>query len=198
MTFLLYGCDLFNRRYEFNSNYYYYGPSYSDWLASTDRNNGILYISGEINVFGISDTCRRVNILDSDDKIIRITIFINSNGGSADAMREFYNGINNCKKPIDIVVVGNAHSAAFGILQMATGKRIARSNALMMVHAPHINGPDNTDTKYAIDFESKFYEDLLIKRCKFPNEWMPLNVTMRFMNSLEALKFNAIDEISDK
>lgn len=79
--------------------------------------------------------------LESDDADKQIALYINSPGGSMDAMFSIYDTMQHVKPAVETICIGMAASAAALIL--AGGEAGARSilpHGRVMIHQPHIGG----------------------------------------------------------
>ena len=133
----------------------------------------------------------------------KITILINSPGGSVDAGLAIWDQIQMLKSPIQTVVTGISASMA-SILQLASpkGSRYATNNARIMIHQPSIQGViqgQATDLNIQANEIIKTKEKLIRiyeERTKQTKEVLSKAIDRDYwMNAQEALEFGLIDKI---
>lgn len=170
-------------------------PNYDNWAATREAQNGIVRLYGEINAFSAYDLSSKLYILNKEEDIARIKIFINSDGGEAGAYRAIVNAINDISKPVDCIVIGNCYSSACAILQSATGRRMAYKNAHFMIHKAKIKDGVTGNVEAALQFEMSRYESIIREQSKLPDAWFPLSADYKFFDADFALSHGFIDEI---
>jgi len=159
---------------------------------------GIITLQGEIGSAYMRFVSEQILLLDSMENISKITIILNSTGGDYSAAIFLVNTIQSINKKVDIICNGYCFSAAAGILQSATGKRLTLPKTLFMVHAPQ---PTNKNVKIperALIISNNYYTELISKKSKLPNDWFPLSKKMHYFSVDEAKKYMFVDEVLDK
>jgi len=79
--------------------------------------------------------------LESDDPDKAIALYINSPGGSADAMFAIYDAMQHVQPEVETTCIGMAASAAAVILAGgAAGSRSILPHGRVMIHQPHVGG----------------------------------------------------------
>lgn len=134
-----------------------------------------------------------------------ITIYINSNGGDADALINMYDIMQVIKSPIQTICIGKAYSAAAVLLAAgAKGKRFAFNNSEVMLHQLQCSFPIIGKTEAAasdiyLDFLNKYNDKILKILSKHTG--LPLNKIKSdsardlFLSAEQSLKYNLIDSI---
>ena len=168
------------------------------------------------------DTLERVRCAFQILKGGPITCIINSPGGDVVVGMAIIAYFNKYTKetgyPVDVVVDGMAASMACVIMQGATGRRIARPDAVMMHHVGSIaiNSDHFTNVKHLVKFQEKYAKrinDLMLRRVnekraqqvdkngeplkpRTESWWEERDQLDRWMDAEEALELGLIDEIS--
>ncbi|MBI4118152.1 MAG: ATP-dependent Clp protease proteolytic subunit [Parcubacteria group bacterium] len=130
-----------------------------------------------------------------------ITLFINSRGGDFEETLKIVDTIQHLESPVDAVVVGNAQSCAFFILQ-ACRRRVAYPHASFMIHGVSLPDSriDQTDfgsiVRGAKDELDTVFEMMAKKSGLSLSRIQKLSKKEKILNAEEALSSNFIDTIS--
>ena len=156
-------------------------------------NQRIIIINSDINRLTATKVISKLFYLNSKDKSKVIDIFLNTEGGDGHAAFTIIEAINKIKAPVNVWAFVEASSAGIIILQAATGKRIATSNSIFLIHGGIFS--ENCDKKY-VDIMNNNYLALLKKKSKLPEKWFPLKPDIaHILSPEEALKYGLIDVI---
>jgi ATP-dependent Clp protease protease subunit len=140
--------------------------------------------------------CQKLFVLESDDKVNRITLYINSGGGDDDAYLAIVNTIKNLKKPVDTVNQSYCMSAAMGVYQAATGKRLAYKNSVFLLHAfKSKSRSSNSDTTKILHMVNDAYTKIIRAKSDLPADWFPISDVNKIFTADEALRYKFVDEI---
>jgi ATP-dependent protease ClpP protease subunit len=164
----------------------------SEWVRSPAALAGRIVLYGDVNSPAAQAVCERLHILAEMENVERITIYINSKGGSVDGYLPIVNTIHQVKKPIDTVNHGFCASAACVVHQSATGKRLASRNAIFGLHALR-QASHGADKLLAI--EQSRYTVIIRKKSNLPSEWFPLPNEFIHLSTEEALEYEFIDGV---
>ena len=145
--------------------------------------------------------------LEAQDPEKDIQLYINSPGGSVSAGFAIYDTMQYIKCDVSTICIGLA--ASFGAFLLAggtKGKRIALSNAEIMIHQPAIHGNgiqgQATDIKITSDHIQKSKERLNAilagNTGKSIEEIALATERDNYMSATEAVDFGLIDKIIDK
>lgn len=163
----------------------------------------IIMLSGEVNdqMANIIVSCLLYLDSESNDKI---SIYINSPGGSVNAGLEIIDTMNYISSPIETICLGSAMSMAAIILACGEkGYRHALPNSEIMIHQPSggFEGKELDVNIYAsrlTRLKDKLYTILGIATGKDALEIARHSERDCFMDSSEALQFGIIDSILEK
>jgi ATP-dependent Clp protease protease subunit len=101
----------------------------------------IIFLGVQIDDASANDVMAQLLCLESADPDRDITIYINSPGGSFTALTAIYDTMQYVRPDIATVCLGQAASAAAVLLAAGTpGKRMALSNARVLIHQPATEG----------------------------------------------------------
>jgi ATP-dependent Clp protease protease subunit len=101
----------------------------------------IIFLGVQIDDASANDVMAQLLCLESADPDRDITIYINSPGGSFTALTAIYDTMQYVRPDIATVCLGQAASAAAVLLSAGTpGKRMALSNARVLIHQPATEG----------------------------------------------------------
>ena len=97
----------------------------------------IIFLGEEVNDVSASVVVAQLLFLEADDPEKDIQLYINSPGGSVTAGLAIYDTMQYIKCDVSTICMGMAASmGAFLLAAGAKGKRMARSNAEIMIHQP--------------------------------------------------------------
>jgi ATP-dependent Clp protease protease subunit len=101
----------------------------------------IIFLGVQIDDASANDVMAQLLTLESMDPDRDISIYINSPGGSFTALTAIYDTMQFVKPDIQTICMGQAASAAAVILAAGTpGKRMALTNARILIHQPSSEG----------------------------------------------------------
>lgn len=172
---------------------------YSRLLA--DR---IIFLGEEVSEASASLVVAQLLYLESEDPQKDIQLYINSPGGSVTAGFAIYDTMQYIKCDVSTICIGLA--ASFGAFLLAggtKGKRIALSNAEIMIHQPAIHGNgfqgQATDIKIMSDHMQKSKQRLnriLAENTGKTIEEIALATERdNYMSAAEALEYGLIDKV---
>lgn len=103
----------------------------------------IIFLGVQVDDASADDIMAQLIVLESQDTDRDIIMYINSPGGSFTALTAIYDTMQYVKPEIQTVCLGQAASAAAVLLAAgAKGKRLALSNARVLIHQPAMAGGD--------------------------------------------------------
>ena len=167
----------------------------------------IIFLSEDVNHATASLVIAQMLFLESEDPDKEISFYINSPGGSITDGMAIVDTMNYIKCPVNTICIGLAASMGAVLLAAGTkGKRMATSNAEIMIHQPLIAGGglsgQATEIKIHADHMVKTREKLnkfLSERTGQSLEKIEQDTERdNFMTAEEAIKYGLIDEILDK
>ena len=164
----------------------------AEWVRSPAALAGRIRLYGDVNGYAARAVCERLDILAEMDNVERITIYINSKGGSVDGYLPIINTINLMSKPVDTVNHGFCVSAACIVHQSATGNRLASRNAIFGLHALR-SASHGSDELRAL--QQSRYTETIRKRSNLPSDWFPLSSELIHFSTEEALQYEFIDDV---
>ena len=101
----------------------------------------IIFLGVQIDDASANDVMAQLLVLESQDPDRDIVMYINSPGGSFTAMTAIYDTMQYIRPDIQTVCLGQAASAAAVLLAAGTpGKRLAVTNARILIHQPAFEG----------------------------------------------------------
>lgn len=137
----------------------------SDYYFYRGLSRGYLYLDTDIDDSTVNYIVYPLIQMNEDPNIKKITLYINSNGGDPYVAMSIVSVIENLKKPITIVILGTAASAA-GFVAMAKGKHIktvCNKYSVGLIHPGSIRlGGNSAEVRDTHDFWQR-YEDTKIK-----------------------------------
>jgi ATP-dependent protease ClpP protease subunit len=158
----------------------------------------------EINSETAAKVKKGLDELTSEDPTQPIVLLIDTPGGWVDDMMAVVNAIKECPAPVNGMVVGEAHSAGFVILQHCVS-RLAYEGTTFLFHTPRITAETAsrfTSFPAEMDFvlhdspEHKETISLVVKRSRCSEaQLVELEDQERIIDSHEALKLGFIDRI---
>lgn len=166
--------------------------------------DSILYLMGEISEFTFYDLCTKCRTLlrerPEEKSGEPITIVLNSDGGCMFEMFAIIDYIKSLKVKVNIIVRGQAMSAAAMILATATGSRICSKHSTIMLHqASGGRYGKNSDIQASAKQYKKMEDDSLILLSESTNKdidwWRDNTRTDLFLSAEEALELGLIDLI---
>ena len=133
----------------------------------------------------------------------KIEIYINSNGGSVDALMPLIDIIKTCETPIHTIVMGKAYSCGMMLLMCGhKGTRFAHQHSEILIHdvaggTSSKNEQFQEDAKYMQRIHNQL-SDIILERTKMTKtqveKYMNSNKDI-FITSQQALKYGVIDKI---
>jgi len=170
--------------------------SVSEWAKSPLARSGKIFLNGTIDMAKATEISQKLLVLDSEENVGRITLYINSGGGYGDAFLEIVNTMKSLGKPVDTFNQGVCSSAAAGVFQAATGRRLAYKNSVFMVHAfRNSNGVSGEEADRMTKYLNQRYAELLKEKTELPDGWFPLTDKGRYFTASKALQYRFVDEI---
>ena len=177
---------------------------YTEIIHGINLDDSIVYLIGEISEYTFYDLCTKCRTLlrERPEELSQepITIVLNSSGGCMFEMFAIIDYIQSLKVKVNVIVRGQAMSAAGMILACATGSRICSKHSTIMLHQPSggHNGK-NSDIQASADQYKKMEEDALVLLAKSTNKdvdwWRGNTKTDMFVSAEEALELGLIDLI---
>ncbi len=177
---------------------------YSEIFNSMNINDSIIYMIGEIGEFTLYDLVTRCRIIlrerPKEKAKEPITIVINSSGGCMFEMFGIIDYIKSLKVKVNVIVRGQAMSAAAVILGCTTGSRICSKHSTIMLHEASAKQIGKSSDIQASAKQYKKMEEnclsLLEESTKKDSAWWKENTrTDLFLTAEEALKLGLIDII---
>ena len=163
----------------------------------------IIILNGEIDDNTSNVVIAELLYLDSINNK-DISLYINSNGGSATSGMAIYDTMNFIKSDVSVICIGIAASMAAFLLSSGTkGKRYALPNAEIMIHQP-LGGAKGQATEIQIAAERIIklkhkMNELLSKNTNNPIEKIEKDTERDyFMSAIEAKEYGIIDKIIEK
>src|SRR3989337_3918751 len=97
----------------------------------------VIFLGVQVDDASADDVMAQLLVLESQDPDRDIVMYINSPGGSFTAMTAIYDTMQYIRPQIQTVCLGQAASAAAGLLAAGTpGKRLALPHARILIHQP--------------------------------------------------------------
>ena len=167
----------------------------------------IVFLGEEVSDVSAGLVIAQMLFLEAQDPEKDIQLYINSPGGSVSAGFAIFDTMQYIKCDVSTICIGLA--ASFGAFLLAggtKGKRIALSNAEIMIHQPAIHGNgiqgQATDIKITSDHIQKSKERLNAilagNTGKSIEEIALATERDNYMSATEAVDFGLIDKIIDK
>ena len=167
----------------------------------------IIFLSEEVSNTTASLIVAQMLFLEAQDPGKDIQLYINSPGGSVTAGFAIYDTMQYVKCDVSTICIGLAASfGAFLLAGGAKGKRIALSNAEIMIHQPAIHGigvqGQATDIQIVSDHMQKSKERL--NRILAQNTGRSVDQIREdterdhYMSANEALAYGLIDKVIEK
>jgi len=166
-------------------------------------NDRILFVTGEIDEKNATDICATL-LLKSHENDGKITLFINSHGGSIRDAFMIYDMMMMIDVPVETVCVGEALDEAALILTAGEpGMRLATKNSILAVSqlehkywAMHANMVDAKKYLQMAEEDNKRYLSVIAETCDKSYKEVEADFDRRvFMNSNRALKYGLIDKV---
>lgn len=165
--------------------------------------NRLIFIQGFIDDKMASDVVAALLYLDSQDKINKITICLNSDGGDIKSIFMIYDVLNLIKSPIETICIGTVMFEALLILAAGNkGMRYATQNSTMCIDQlthSEINYSDLTNAEISHNQSksenTKFLKEIAKCMGKSVKEISKLSERQLFLNVKDALKYKVIDKI---
>ena len=167
----------------------------------------IIFLGEEVSNTSASLIVAQMLFLEAEDPEKDIQLYINSPGGSVTAGFAIYDTMQYIKCDVSTICIGLAASfGAFLLAGGAKGKRIALSNAEIMIHQPAIHGNgiqgQATDIKIMSDHMQKSKQRLnriLAENTGKSVEKIQADTERdNYLSAKEALEYGLIDQVIDK
>lgn len=145
--------------------------------------------------------CAQMLHLESENPDRDISLYINSPGGDINAMFAIYDTMQYIKPDVTTICFGQAASAAAILLAAGSkGKRLALSNARILLHQPYTGAQGQvSDLEIAaneIERIKKVLEETLARHTGQPIERIATDTDRDFvMTATEAREYGIIDEV---
>ena len=161
----------------------------------------IIMLTGEINDDLASIVIGEIIYLNALSPKEKITIYINSPGGSVSSGLAIYDVMQNVSSPIETIGMGMCASMGAFLLSSGTkGLRKAYPNCEIMIHQP-LGGSNGQVSDLEIMTNRFIYLENKLNKILSENTNQPLDKIVKdtdrnyFMSSEDALKYQLIDEI---
>ena len=161
----------------------------------------IIFLGEDVNETSASIIVAQLLLLESEDPSKDIHLYINSPGGVVTAGLAIYDTMNYIKCDVSTICIGMAASmGAFLLAGGAKGKRMALTNAEIMIHQPS-GGARGQATEIQIAAENILKTKKKLNEILAANTGKPVEVVAQdterdhFMDANEALDYGLIDSI---
>lgn len=166
-------------------------------------NDRILFICSDINDHIAADITATLLLKDSEDSTRKITLFINSNGGSIRNALMICDMMSMLESEIETVCIGAAMNEAALILASGTpGMRFATKNSVIAVSQltnDYYSSGNLTDAKKLLDLglqDNKRMLEVLSKATGKSVKQLGTDLERQvFMNASQAMKYKLIDKV---
>lgn len=167
-------------------------------------NERIIMLTGEINDDLATIIISEMLYLNASSTTEKITMYINSPGGSVSAGLAIYDIMQNISAPIETIGMGMCASMGAFLLSSGTkGLRKAYQNCEIMIHQP-LGGSNGQVSDLEIMTNRFIYLKNKLNKILAKNTSQPLDKITKdtdrnyFMSSKDALEYHLIDEIKTK
>jgi ATP-dependent Clp protease protease subunit len=162
----------------------------------------IIFLGVQIDDASANDVMAQLLCLESADPDRDITIYINSPGGSFTALTAIYDTMQYVRPDIATVCLGQAASAAAVLLAAGTpGKRMALSNARVLIHQPATEGGYGQGSDIEIQAREILrirsqLEDMLARHSGQPVEKVRKDIERdKILTAEEAKEYGLVDAV---
>ena len=162
-----------------------------------------IYIEGEINSESAILAVKQIHLLNLEDSVKPINLFINSFGGEIISGMLIYDAIQDSLCPVNTVCLGNAYSMGAVLVASGTGKRYILPHSKLMLHEPLIptnGGGSASSIKELSESMQKTkgaMNEILAKHTGKPIEEVEKATDHdHFYTAEEAFEFGLVDEIT--
>jgi ATP-dependent Clp protease protease subunit len=162
----------------------------------------IIFLGVQIDDASANDVMAQLLCLESADPDRDITIYINSPGGSFTALTAIYDTMQYVRPDIATVCLGQAASAAAVLLAAGTpGKRMALSNARVLIHQPATEGGYGQGSDIEIQAREILrirsqLEDMLARHSGQPLEKVRKDIERdKILTAEEAKEYGLVDAV---
>ena len=162
----------------------------------------VIYLDCEIDQEITSQVTSLLFLLDREDDLAKISLWINSPGGIVQGFFAIYDMIQRIKAPVQTVCVGEASSAAAILLASGTpGMRYAMSNARIMIHQIQVEGLGGSNAEIEIGTkELKAMQDhlteILARHTGHTKTKVKRDTKMdKYMSAQAAVDYGLVDKI---
>lgn len=143
-------------------------------------------------------------VLQSMDADRKVSIYLNSPGGSFTALTAIYDTMRYIKPDVETICLGQAASAAAVILAAGTkGRRLALPNSRILIHQPAVSGEGSYGQSSDLEIAANeimriraLMEQMLADNTGQPVEKISKDVERdKYLTAQEAIEYGLIDEI---
>lgn len=153
----------------------------------------VIVITTAINERTAKDVISRLLVLDALDPNAPIDLYVTTQGGWLDSAFAVIDVIDSLHAPVNTIGVGGVYSAGAMIAAAGSGRRVARGNALFMVHA---NLPETQNEGSVEALEKQRIERFWRSRARLPESWFPLTgEDEHFLSAADAQRYGIVDEV---
>ena len=105
--------------------------------------SGKVFLSDEVTSETIDELLKNLMVLESDENVKEVSLYINSPGGSVPDGLRIYDYIQSMQTPVTTIVCGTAYSmAAIIFLASNSGRRLIYPSSKCMLHDPSYGSAD--------------------------------------------------------
>ena len=167
-------------------------------------NDRILFLTGMIDEEKATDICATLLLKSHEDEEKKITLFINSGGGSIRDIFMIYDMMQLIDAPIETVCIGEAGDEVAMLLTAGTpGMRLATKNSIIVVgqlewkyHGMHANMVDAKKYMHMTEEDNRRYLEVIAQTTGKTLKQVSEDLDRRiFMNAPKALKYGLIDKV---
>ncbi len=161
-----------------------------------------IYIEDEINSESALLAVKQIHMLNLEDAVKPINLFICSYGGEITAGMLIYDAIRDSGCPVNTVCLGNAYSMGALLVASGTGRRYILPHSKMMLHEPLIqtgaggSASSIRELSESMEKTRRAMNEILSKHTGKPVEEVEKATGYdHFYSAEEALEFGLVDEI---
>lgn len=168
------------------------------WLESPGAKTGYIYLPAIIPMT-ISELFIKVNELNKNDDIERITLVIDASGESAEPLfDELMRCISISEKPVDVITIGGcAGPACIALCASATGRSYAFPDAAYKIISRKLK-ENRSEIEKLLEFKIERYAELMRENTGLSEEYYSKENGVTFFTAKEAEKYGLITEIITK
>ena len=164
----------------------------------------IIFLGTQVDDASANDIMAQLLVLEGQDPVRDITMYINSPGGSFTSLMAIYDTMQYVRPDVQTVCLGQAASAAAVLLAAgAPGKRAALPNARVLIHQPATGGVQGQVSDLEIQAQEiermrKLMEETLARHTGRPAEQIRLDTDRdKILTASEAVDYGIIDQVFD-